>query len=1466
MAVTVAANAPASVTNTAIISGGGDTNPSNNSASDVTPTNGNAPSLTILKTHVGDFTRGGTGTYILTTTNVGTGPSVGAVTVGDPLATGISAFDITGEGWTCVLDLLTCTRTDILAPGAAFPPVYVKVNVAANAPASIVNTASVRGGGSAPGTSGSGLPTSSDTVRLAAFDPGIRITKIVDLAFADPGQVLTYRVDVTNANPGKVFAATVNDQLPPGFQYVNGSARAVFFGAPSQPIDPGSIPGILTFKVGDLPPGGLVVITYRILVTGRAPNGDAVNTARVGAFGPNGNPLISVVGGARVSVNAALLTSRQFIIGRVYEDLNENGVMDKDERPVAGVRVYLSNGQSASTDAHGMYNIPSVNPGSVVISIDPATIPGGFSLYDGRRYEGQSWSRLLRTPLGGGAMLRQNFGLVRLPTTAKGYVAPVAPVVPVIEIASAFPKRAEDPSANPLPVMVLSSPAPRLKVDISPAQPSAPADGRTGVNVHIRITNAQGSLVPQEEIRIKTSLGQFVGTDRVWPMGPSIDALNRARRELGLTTGQVPSEKQSSDPAPPALFGIGTSGQNLESQFGLTTEQVPERLQVATVRLTNGEANVTIVAPNTSGTALLEAETGDPEHRSAGTAEIFFEPERRSAILVGLGEISVGRAAPEFGLYGQDGDVSRRADIFMRAPWGETLFTAAYTSHLPINNTGPNRGMFQLDPLDRVYPVFGDTSTQFRAAQANTRVYARAERHHSYALFGDLRGDMAEQNKFGVSDYNRNITGLQFHLEDGKKNFVTLQGARPNTAFARDVFPASTLGLTQLSHIALIPGSEMVTLEVRDRYNPELVISREPLLRSSDYNLDWSSGSLFFLRSISAFDQSLNLVQLVVTYEYRSIGGESSVYGMKAQKIFEAAGLTFGFSLNNQRTDAVDAYYLGGIDMTKNLPRHGKLHVEVPVSHGSALAAGFSGSVGTPTPTDVDGFGIRAELDQPLPHEGRIQASFSKTDTSFYNPFGATTLPGSQTGRASVELAPSGRSRVKLGFSDERNKSGLIDNSRETVNLEWKQALDEAVGITFGYAYRNLDDSGNHSSNQANELTAVLDVRLNARTSFAVRRDQNLTTSDPTYPNQTIINARYKVSDSVRLFATQRYSSAPIVPIGDYSRSGFAAAAGKRDISIGVEDRWNKYASLQGRYLVENGLNGTDSFAVIGLVNRIPVSEHFSMDVGMERGTLITGKDHSFTSGSFGVSWLPYKSFRSSARYEVRDRGGFGQVFTAGAAGRVHDGMTALASFQHSDADFQPVPGINNIYNARQSNVTQGNAAFAVRPLRHDSTAVMFSYTIRAADLTAPGSTRPDHDRVSILSTDGYWQPKRPIEFYGKFAMSDRFYEFQGSAPINTRNYLWQGRAQVKLIRRLDGAIEGRVYDQPYAKITQSSAGAELGLWVLRDFRAALGYNFKSADLINVNFLTGNVHKGVYFVLSTKLSSLFNLFSAPEQK
>src|SRR5204863_476947 len=102
------------------------------------------PDLAIAKTHSGNFTQGQIGaTYTLTVSNVGAGPTSGAVTVTDTLPSGLTATGLAGSGWTCTLATLTCTRSDVLAAGASYPPITLTVNVAVNAPPSVTNIAMV---------------------------------------------------------------------------------------------------------------------------------------------------------------------------------------------------------------------------------------------------------------------------------------------------------------------------------------------------------------------------------------------------------------------------------------------------------------------------------------------------------------------------------------------------------------------------------------------------------------------------------------------------------------------------------------------------------------------------------------------------------------------------------------------------------------------------------------------------------------------------------------------------------------------------------------------------------------------------------------------------------------------------------------------------------------------------------------------------------------------------------------------------------------------------------------------------------------------------------------------------------------------------------------------------------------------------------------------------------------------------
>ena len=92
------------------------------------------------------FVRGGTGTIQIDVRNLLDTPSdadpVGGstVTVTDAIPSGLSVTSIAGDGWTCTgTGTRRCTRTDTLAPHAAYPPIVIKVNVSATAPGVVSN-------------------------------------------------------------------------------------------------------------------------------------------------------------------------------------------------------------------------------------------------------------------------------------------------------------------------------------------------------------------------------------------------------------------------------------------------------------------------------------------------------------------------------------------------------------------------------------------------------------------------------------------------------------------------------------------------------------------------------------------------------------------------------------------------------------------------------------------------------------------------------------------------------------------------------------------------------------------------------------------------------------------------------------------------------------------------------------------------------------------------------------------------------------------------------------------------------------------------------------------------------------------------------------------------------------------------------------------------------------------------------
>src|SRR2546430_3756001 len=86
---------------------------------------------------------------------------------------------------------------------------------------------------------------------------------------------------------------------------------------------------------------------------------------------------------------------------------------------------------------------------------------------------------------------------------------------------------------------------------------------------------------------------------------------------------------------------------------------------------------------------------------------------------------------------------------------------------------------------------------------------------------------------------------------------------------------------------------------------------------------------------------------------------------------------------------------------------------------------------------------------------------------------------------------------------------------------------------------------------------------------LSAKRDQNLGLADPTYPTQTTLAATYQINALTKMFLTQRFASAPITPIADFSGTGFTASAARRETAIGVETRFGKFTSRSEEHTSE---------------------------------------------------------------------------------------------------------------------------------------------------------------------------------------------------------------------------------------------------------------------------------------------------------
>jgi CSLREA domain-containing protein/uncharacterized repeat protein (TIGR01451 family) len=299
LTVDVAPNAPPSVTNIATVSGGGDVNTANNTASDVT-TIIPGPDLIIAKNHAGNFIQGQTGAqFTVTVTNSGGAPTSGTVTLIDSVPTGLIPTAASGTGWNCGVTgaMVNCTRSDPLAPGASYGPVTITVNVAPNAPPSVTNIATVSGGGDVNATNN----TATDVTTILP-GPDLIVSKSHIGNFIQGQTGAQFTVTVTNSGGSPTSGTVTLADTPPtglipttatGAGWTCGVAGATVNCTRSEPLIPGASYPALTITV-NVAPNAPPSVTNTATIAGGSEVNATNNTATdVVAITPGPDLIIS---------------------------------------------------------------------------------------------------------------------------------------------------------------------------------------------------------------------------------------------------------------------------------------------------------------------------------------------------------------------------------------------------------------------------------------------------------------------------------------------------------------------------------------------------------------------------------------------------------------------------------------------------------------------------------------------------------------------------------------------------------------------------------------------------------------------------------------------------------------------------------------------------------------------------------------------------------------------------------------------------------------------------------------------------------------------------------------------------------------------------------------------------------------------------------------------------------------------
>ena len=509
----------------------------------------------------------------------------------------------------------------------------------------------------------------------------------------------------------------------------------------------------------------------------------------------------------------------------------------------------------------------------------------------------------------------------------------------------------------------------------------------------------------------------------------------------------------------------------------------------------------------------------------------WLKPEMREWILVGLGEGTVGQRKLAGALENLPRDQADeklwkdgRVAFFAKGQVkGDFLVTMAYDTGKERTRTGGNQGdrLFQSIDRKQYYTIYGDVTSAQRDAPSTRKLYLRIEKSQFYALFGDFNTGMTVTE---LSRYSRTLNGVKSEFR-GQNVSYNAFATQTSQAFVKDELrPDGTSGQYRLTRANILPNSEKLTVETRDRFRNEIIIKTEPLSRGIDYEIDYTLGTIFFRQAIPGKDQNFNPIYIIVDYESDDAKRDERITaGGRVAVRTNDGKAEIGVSAVHEGTRGARAD-LRGVDGTVQIDAKTRLRAEYAQTNREVPGAAATPGAGT----DAKGNAYLVELrrqDTNIAATAYVrgqQGSFGLGQQAAAQ--SGTTKVG---GDISIKVAP--ELTVNALAANERTEVSGLTNERTRVEARANYNKPEYGGYAGARVVR--EQLGTGETVQSNQLITggsrrFMDGRLNLRVDgeFNINGSSTGGNTSNDFPHRVRVGADYKVTDKASLFLDHEFT------------------------------------------------------------------------------------------------------------------------------------------------------------------------------------------------------------------------------------------------------------------------------------------------------------------------------------------------------